>query len=464
MRSIQGTLAALVASITAGSCYQAQDVLFTMDAGRGGAEDAGRRWEGGPPPTVDAALPPIDEPDVGPDERPSDDPSAGGWIDPPPASSDPCCDVGELVGLGDPSRQAFPPLVAWGGDAWGVAWADQAAPVFDHETDPDHALFAQLDTDARPIMPTARIWGLGRPFALAYASGRYAIAAFPPGINTDFSYLGVLHPAGALVDYVAVDVGEQIQDVSRFPAAHAWVVMTRRGPGASLRRYDDALDPVGDPIPLGDIRADYGATLVALKSRLVAVVPTREGVQHATFAGSELEPIGAGLLVRPGTYRSEYGVDELGVATAATAMRDTVVAIAMDTTDLWSVVYDPFRGEVVSGPMRIARSPAYLGHDVAGDHEGGTVGVCYPDGDAPYGGYHGDPPTPGPAPDRVRFALLGPDGAPLGTAVTIASGLLNAVSCSIACVGRDRYAVALWDADGLDPGFAIFAATVRVRR
>lgn len=272
------------------------------------------------------------------------------------------------------------------------------------------------------------------------------------------AYLGVLHPAGALVDYVTV--GESIWDVARFPAAHAWVVINRLG---ALRRYD-ALDPLGDPIPLGDIWVGSGVALVALKSRLVAVVPTREGVSHATFAGSELEPIGAGLLVRPGTYRSEYGVDEVGVATAATAMRDTVVAIAMDRTDLWSVVYDPFRGEVVSGPMRSARSPAYLGHDVAGDHEGGTVGVCYPDGDAPYGGYHGDPPSPGPAPDRVRFALLGPDGAPLGPPVTIASGLFNAVSCSIACVGRDRYGVALWDADGLDPGFAIFAATVRVRR
>ncbi|MCZ7678401.1 MAG: hypothetical protein M5U28_06345 [Sandaracinaceae bacterium] len=90
------------------------------------------------------------------------------------------------------------------------------------------------------------------------------------------------------------------------------------------------------------------------------------------------------------------------------------------------------------------------------------MGVCYPDGDAPYGGVGEDGFPSGPPPDRVRFALLGPDGAPLGPPINIASGLPNAMGCAIASAGRDRYVVALWDPGGSDQ--AIFAATVRVRR
>lgn len=397
-----GSFGSLLISVAIAGCFQSQDVLSTRDAGAA-PPDTGPAWNGGPPLTVDAALPPIDEPEVGPDERPSDDPGAGGWIDPPPASSNPCCDLGELVGLGDPTHQSFAPVVAWGGDAWGLAWAETSAPA-DDPSEPDHALFAELDADARPIAPPASVWGLGFPTALAYESGRYAIAAREPGRNPGpASYVGVLDPTGALVDFVAVD--EFVHGVERYPAAHAWIALTASRV-TSLRRYDDALDPVGAPVELSENVGLY-AELVALKSRLVAVLPAPDGVMHATFAGSELEPVSTGLLVRPGTYTSSGGFEVRGNASAATAMRDTVVAIAMDMTDVWSVVYDPFRDAVVSGPMRIARSPADGGPDEA------------------------------------------PDGWPR--------------QCAVAAAGRDHYVVAFWQ-NGGGPEHPIYARRVDVRR
>ncbi len=442
--------------IAIAGCYQSQNVLTTRDGGGSGPPDSGPAWNGGPPPTVDAALPPIDEPEVGPDERPSDDPGAGAWMD-PPVSSNPCCEMGELVGLGDPTHQAFPPLVAWGGDAWGVVWAEQGAPA-DDPSEPDHVIFAQLGADARPIGAPTSVWGLGVPEALAYASDRYAIGARRPGRAAMNSYLGLLGPTGALVDFVPVD--EFVDAVARYPVAHAWVALTGSGP-MSLRRYDDALDPVGAPIDVGEGFAIYSG-LVALKSRLVAVVPTLDGVMHATFGGSELVPVSNGLLVRPGTYTNASGFEELGLATAATAMRDTVVAVVMDGTDLWSVVYDPFFDAIVNGPTRVVRTPALDGLDVAGDPEGGTVGVCYVDGDGPYGGYRDGTPQES---TRIRFVLLGPDGTQLGTPVTIADTEgLRPLSCAVAAAGRDAYVVAFWDRWTFVDHFPIFARRVDVRR
>jgi hypothetical protein len=281
------------------------------------------------------------------------------------------------------------------------------------------------------------------------------------------SYLGILTEAGALADVTVVP--ETATQVVRFPAAHAWVVATFLSTGGltvdvGLRAYDDALDEIGGAIPLGVSPPDRPLALVSVKSRIVALRATEDGIVQATFAGDALERVSEGALMRPGTYVDERGEPRVGAAIAATASRDTVVAVAMDRTNLSSVVFDPFSLAVTDGPTVLAQSPADGGHAIAADAIGGTLGVCYPDGAGPYGGYVGEDRAGPPDADSVRFALLGPDGARIGEPVTIATDLRYVAACAVAAAGRDRYVVVFWNAARDSRRHSILAAAVTVRR
>ena len=484
-RASRASLAVLVC-FSANGCYLSHGAPSGADAGPRAVDprrdtgptprDAGARADAAVPlpPTIDASLPPLDEPDVDPDGRPSDDPGADDWLDPPAPSGDPCCVVGDVVGLDDPTHQASVPVVAWASDSWGVAWADSSAPGLPGE--PDHALFVRLDGDARPLMPRRTITGVGYPTALVYAPGRFAVGlhrtGWPPSYDT---YLGVLDRNGGLVDVTAVP--EIVSAVARFPLAHAWVAATRDGRAGAetapvrLRAYDDALDATGDALELGSNRADHTIGLASLKSRVVALRATDEGVMQTTVGSATLEPVSEGLVLRAGTYLDERGGPHVGAMLAAAALRNTVVVVAMDRTDVWSAVFDPFVGAVTAGPTRVATSPSYGPFGAGADDVGDPVGACYSDGAGPYGGYvnvMGEGRrairTGPPAPDRIVFALLGPDGTLIGEPVTVASDLHYVAACAVASAGLDHYVVVFWNADWDGPRHSILAARVDVRR
>lgn len=448
-----------------------------MDAGPPSARDLGPdvRLDGGSlPPTIDASLPPIVEPDVPDGARPSDDPDASTWGDPPPTSGgDPCCTVGESVGLDDIANQAGNPVVAWNGATWGVAWYDQPPPGAGRAG----AVFLELDATAHPLRPRVPIDGMGSTSALVWYGGRYLLAASPPGWRLPPpSFVGVLDRRGALADVTLVP--ETAKALARFPAAHAWAVATYEDTGSEtrpvrLRLLGDDLDAVGSAVELGEATVDTSVAIVALKSRLVALRVTEDGIVQHTFAGAGLAPISTGVALRSGTFLDEYGIPHVGQALAATGMRDTAVVVTMDRSDVWTVVFDPFADAVVAGPTRIAPSPAAGGLAVAADNAGGTLGVCYADGEGPYGGYvigGGDPGDPRPPrfgppdPDSIRFALLGRDGARIGAPVTVATNLRYVASCAVAAADADHYVVVYWNAARDAPRHSILAATVTVRR
>ena len=76
------------------------------------------------------------------------------------------------------------------------------------------------------------------------------------------------------------------------------------------------------------------------------------------------------------------------------------------------------------------------------------------------------PDSPPPSePDAVRFFLLGPDGAPLGSSVTLVTGMRWISDCAVAAAGRDTYVVLWWRIFSDDfYTYSIYATSVRVRR
>jgi hypothetical protein len=124
-----------------------------------------------------------------------------------------------------------------------------------------------------------------------------------------------------------------------------------------------------------------------------------------------------------------------------------------------AAVYDPFEDEVLGGPLAVADSPTIdprLG--LAGDPKTGLIGLCYPYGEGPFGGYvDGRGP---PNADQIRFRLLGPRGEPRGAPVVVVEGLSYAAGCAVGA-NSSGFIVVWWHADGLGPGHCIVAQRIR---
>lgn len=437
--------------------------------------DAGRRA----PPIPDASLPPTfdggplpdPEPDVDPGERPSDSPDAGSWRDPPAPGDDVCCDVGEVVGVDDPERQASPPVVAWNGGEWGIAWRDTAGP--ESPAWAPRTVFRRLDRDARPASPIRPLEGFATmPADLSWGNGRYALLTEGPLFEGP-GMLAVLDALGTPRAVTWVPDSDESGVVERFPAAHAWAVVTHLDLDggahghARLLLFDDELARLEPSRELGTIvYADWRAVaVVELKSRLAVVRGTPDGVRAQVFVGRELdEEEGAGALVWPGTYlehrSSREGDHDERVASAlgATRLRDTIIAAYMNRREVATLVLDPFGGGLLHGPTPVASSPEHRNPGLAGDDVTGVTGICYPHGTGPLGG-----PSTIDA-DSIRFVAVGPDGRAIGAPVTIASGLRYVASCDVSVAGPGEFVVVWWNAArGLEPRHSILAATVRLR-
>jgi hypothetical protein len=412
--------------------------------------------------------------------KPSEQPSATRWIQPPTAASNPCCDVGALQGIDNPNSQASAPRIAWNGPGWTVTWADfdGVAPwevrtptlrLVDGRGYPAGDLIALSGPASRPMagLPTAVGWDRDR-FAL--------VAATPSGFRTPAldALVLLVDEQGSLRSFRAIERASDGGALTRFAAASGWAVLTYDdldggASGASrLLLLDDDLRPVGREIDLGrTVHADFRSfELVAVGDRLVTVQATLSGIRVRTFVGRALEePPGLGLVIQAGSSedpsapRDRSGAP-IGMAVSPIAamgagrLRDRVIVAATDRERVRTWVFDPFSGQL-SGGNAVGSSTAYRAPVVSGEDVGGTAGICFTDG-----------PDSRHDADSLRFSLVGPDGESRGEPVTIASGLRYVASCAVSAGGPDEYLVALWNAakslDEVRP--SILVARVQVRR
>lgn len=426
-------------------------------------------------PAGSGASPPDESPAmVG--KRPSDLPAAALWTDPPAPSSDPCCDVEQLTGLDDPNRQASPPGVAWNGSGWTVTWGDFDG---DQPSRPHLPMLRPLDAGAQPLGGLVAVAGpamrlhAGNPTALAWDQGRYALVTATRQLEQVALPAQVLlvESTGALQASAGIENASDGGAVTRFPLISGWALVTYDDvdggvSGQSrLLMLDDQLRRVGREVNLGrTLYADWRSfEVLSMTSRLVVAQATDAGIRMRTFVGPRLDEaravptIETGIrLVRAPTSRTDSVLKERTVAAVgAGRLRDTVVVAALNEAEVRTWVYDPFANSMIAGPTRAGTSTGYRTPGVAGEDRGGTAGICYPDGG-----------TPTRDADTLKFALIGPDGAPRGQPVTIASGLRYVAACAVAAGNRDEYLVTLWNA-GKDPKesrASILAALVRVRR
>lgn len=424
----------------------------TADAGSPPPRDAGSpTLRDGAMFFADAAPLPDDEPDVAPDERPSDDPSSGEWMDPPPDTSSACCEVGELIGLDDPTRQASPPVVAFDGAEWGVAWSDTSAPTFGG--DPRRALFRRLDVEARPTLETRVLADEAPTLAdLAWGNSRFGLATSTFVGFRDYreGWLWVLDREGGVRSGLALPDGLGGDAIVRHPLVHGWAIAAR-GPEVEGSITTAELVVVRDDMSvlarrelgvIGDGDSSR-ADVVSMKSRLAVAIGRPEGTQIQTFATAAIER----------TDVTEIG--PIGIELAATPFRDRMILAgrSYERSPLRVAIWDPFTLEVVTAPTEVARTASGQGLAIAADDVGGTVGLCYPTGG-----------SPSRDADALTFVLLGPDGTRLGEPVTVASGLRYVAACAVASAGVDRYVVVMWNAAWDAPRHSILAASVRVRR
>lgn len=442
--------------------------------------DAGwpSEWpDGGPPPTSRTdALPPTmdggplpdDEPDVLPGERPSDDPDSGEWRDPPAPSDDICCDVGPVVGVDDPDRQASPPVVAWNGAEWGVSWSDTPAPAPSPDY-PRRLVFRRLARDAHPVSGLQALDGFdASPLDLTWGNHRYALLTQVLGFRrTGPGHLVVLDRDGVPRAVTWVPEAQQGSVIERYPAVHGWAVVAHlysgggeELPPSRLLLFDESLHRLPIERDLGPtVPADWrGVAMVGVKSRLAVAQATPDGIRLRVFVGDDAEEnSAASALVWPGTHPTERGLEVVASAVGATRLRDNVVAAYLNRRDVNVVVFDPFGGGLLHGPVPVAASAEHFNPGIAGDDVTGVTGICYPYGANPPGG-----PTV-VDPDAIRFVAVGPDGIPLGPPVTIAEGLRYVASCDVGVAGPGEFVVLFWNAARDERRHSISAATVRLR-
>lgn len=408
----------------------------------GGIADGGLRlFDGAPFP--DAEGP------VAPGERPSDDPGAADWLPSPPASDDPCCTVGEIVGIDDPVDEVTMPVVAWNGSGWGVAWRD-----FEHVEPHDLIGFRSISELAEPLGSVSLLDGIvGIPAGLAWGNGRYAL------LLTHGSSMLVILDRDGLPRMARGFPRAYDGAVARYVIARGWVVATidededagedRRH--AHLELYDDALRRVGPSRELGPaLNLDrWSIDLVDMRSRFVVLQAAPDGVWIRTYEGAGLAPVHEDL-------RSmNFGAPRGGVPSASVLMgarlRDEVMTTFIEHGSLWSLSIDPWTnelGEPVSlVEIRHAYSPA-----IAGDDKIGVAGICFVDGGTADGN-----------PEEVWFAAVNTSGQLVGAPVRIARGLDFAASCEVASGVAGEFFVIWWAASTSTPRHSVLGARVTLR-
>ncbi len=425
----------LLASVVAVGCYQRHAAgsapAASTDAGDRDAGGLGGARDAGPPVRSDAGtdaevpLSPVPVATVGPDGRPSDDPSAGGWGDPPDLGpGDPCCEP-----IGDPIDIPFSdapwgiPAIEWNGDGWGVLYPREDAG------------FQELDRDGARIGPVRRLGRMavtGEDLGFEWAGGRF-FAVLPteePGVSMS----GLIDRRGVRAAGW-VDRGN-VLSVAFVDHMRRWIAFRQeRGPdglgAAVVVELDDRLVEVNAETLVtgsGRYRARPGP-IVGLKSRTVAFLA---GPEDASGRPT-LAMFVVGVPVR-GSIRALEPIPletSAGWARAA-RLRDRAFYVQGPDGDRRGgvVIVDPFAGtsELSHWPERV---PAAWGSELIY----GAVGVDGRDVVAACGIYSSTPDGPG---HGALLRLFGADGAPLGAPVVVEE---DVEACSLGSDG-DRIFVA----------------------
>jgi hypothetical protein len=467
---------ALALALMASGCFSSHELEpRSSDIARDASPPRPRVDAGTPDfPDADVTLPPVmggdpipdDEPDVTAGERPSDDPAADDWRE-PPSESGACCEVGAIVPLDDIDRQASAPVVAWNGSGWGVTFADLPAPP-EWSGDPIRTVFRRIDPMGHPSGPLSVLDGFDvRPTDLAWGNNRYGLITHG-AMEGGPALLAILDSAGVPREVTAVLESNGAATIERYPLVHGWAVVTYFVEGwggySRLLLFDDSLNRLSPERDLGyTLGADRRSlAIVPSKSRLSTVQATEVGIVHRVFVGDGLEEDpSARVETWPGTFLEMTGRDEtteqIARAVSAVGLRDSVVVAFTNRTHLAAYVVDPFGEVPPTEPVPLAATPAHLNPGMGADDVTGTVGICFPDGDGPIGG-----PSMVDA-DEIRFAVVGLDGRPVGEPITIVSDLRYVAACDVAAAGPGEWFVTWWDAAREERRHSISGARITLR-
>jgi hypothetical protein len=235
-----------------------------------------------------------------------------------------------------------------------------------------------------------------------------------------------------------------------------FAITSQRGGGA-----DGAQDRVGGDS--GTQRASTPFEVLAFEDKIITMVPGADGLNIRSFVGRALAEPEPGMVLDVGTTTDPRVLigrdgtpdhDPVSAVSsfAATLVRGSVVIATMNRRSVKTWSYDAASATIVSGPQVIGPTRFHEGLGIGGDDQGGSAGICFAAGDAPYDS------------DLLQFALVAPDGTPRGEPITIAQRLRYAAACDVASGHADEHLVALWNAGNISPPSGMLAARVHVPR
>ncbi|MCA9614060.1 MAG: hypothetical protein KC586_14995 [Myxococcales bacterium] len=285
------------------------------------------------PPVASGPLPPLppSEPPPSPDERPSDGGGDGEWL-PEPSEDGPsfgrCCQDEPIVDVSTSPEVLTPPVVAWDGARWLVAWGEGPAET-------PRVAMRLLDERAQPLGAVRHLPGFsGTPEALTYGQGRFGLLlqASPDGVPR--VVLTVLDSELRVRANHLVDRPGLTRAVGRHPSVGGWIVAHTTGTNLTFDAISDDMNRVARH----DVAGVAGRVeLVDFKGRVVAVYDDGTRVHVQSFSGA-LEPIATQTLPEvPG----EYGPS---AAFSASRVRDRAFLTVRGHTDegIPTFVFDPF--------------------------------------------------------------------------------------------------------------------------
>lgn len=379
-------------------------------------------------------APVVDEAILGP--RPSDASSARAWIGSPAVDTTPCCDVSEIVALGDEPRHVSMPVITWNGESFGAVWSVLGEPG---EAFCPHAIYQELDTNAQPVTPEHLLQGLHEPAAIAWADGRYLLAA---GAGGPANYLLIFDRAATITELTMP--ADLVTAVARSASAHAWIIATHayaldEWSPSGLSTLDDRL-AVTRTVPLEPVASASALRLAVIGTLVVVQGERRRGTELDVFEGPTLTPMGRVTGSAAGGW--------------LVASRDVSMTAGIASGAVHTLASDPFA--MTERGARDVASPAperSLVRDgaMAADDHGGTTAICWIESPA-----HGD--------DVLRVMLTDADGRGIGTPIEIAGGPTapEPSTCALASNGADDYLLMFTsEAPG---GDSLFAASLHVRR
>jgi hypothetical protein len=380
-----------------------------------------------------------------------------------PSVGEPCCDIGPLQRLGLLGQQGSPPVVVWNGESWTVAWqAFETKKLTIGTIEPAKGLLVEQKITDEVFLPYAGAWG-GKELALLGNTevGRKNIPV--PKLlllASDHSSRNAVYPPEPFEEGALV----------LWKKHNAWAVLGKKAQENSskgvvgLRIYDRNLStvPITDT-ETGFLRIDDAFVGGDLHS--LALVETSRGLTTAnagaTF-GWRMHTFGDSIFkASPASpaqidqeddflFHSPQRVDTFGLAALNGVVFGAVsvpgfvlgwshtIGVANERTD-------PILIDTTNTPYTTS-APGMDADDL-----GGTVGICYLDGDLKA------------QEQSVKFAVINAKGERIGTPVTVVEKMHFSNYCAVSAGPANTFLVSAWLSGG-PTAEPMVAVKVRIRR